>query len=281
MSLDRTILPVERLLHWSDVTMVGVWRCPPDSQWFRDSGPARNHVFVFPRTILRIVHARKGAVVTDPGVVTLYNRGDDYRREALCGRGDECEWFSVAPEILEEAVHGVPGAAGEARPFPVSHVFSTNAVFLQQRRVVSALLCGQPLDPLCVEEAVLNLLDGLVSQSLHGPVSNVTERHVQLVCRARRILAARFTERLRLAQLAGACGVSPWFLARIFRRVTGTTVHDYHERLRLRAALDPVSAGHDLSALAHDLGFASHSHFTESFRRAFGVPPSGFRRAGR
>ena len=220
-------------------------------------------------------------MVTDPGVVTLYNRGDDYRREALCGRGDECEWFSVAPEILEEAVHGVPGAAGAARPFPVLHVFSPDAVFLRQRRVVSALLRGQPLDPLHVDETVLRILDDLVSESLHGPVPKVTERHVHLVSRARRILAARFAERLRLAQLAAACGVSPWFLARIFRRVTGTTVHDYHERLRLRAALEPVSAGQDLSAVAHDLGFASHSHFTESFRRAFGVPPSRVSRVQR
>ena len=47
--------------------------------------------------------------------------------------------------------------------------------------------------------------------------------------------------------------------------------------VRLRASLDRVAAGEDLSALAFDLGFSSHSHFSASFRRAFGVTPSRVR----
>ena len=37
----------------------------------------------------------------------------------------------------------------------------------------------------------------------------------------------------------------------------------------------------DLTALALDLGFSSHSHFTAAFRRAFGRPPAEFRRITR
>jgi len=33
----------------------------------------------------------------------------------------------------------------------------------------------------------------------------------------------------------------------------------------------------DLTSLALDLGFSSHSHFTLAFRRAFGCTPSQFR----
>jgi hypothetical protein len=35
----------------------------------------------------------------------------------------------------------------------------------------------------------------------------------------------------------------------------------------------------DLTALALDLGFSSHSHFAAAFRRAFRCTPSGFRAA--
>jgi AraC-like DNA-binding protein len=45
----------------------------------------------------------------------------------------------------------------------------------------------------------------------------------------------------------------------------------------VRAALEPVLAGQDLSHTALSLGFDSHSHFTYAFRRAFGVPPSALR----
>ena len=35
----------------------------------------------------------------------------------------------------------------------------------------------------------------------------------------------------------------------------------------------------DLTSLALDLGFSSHSHFSTAFRRQFGRPPSAMRRA--
>jgi AraC family transcriptional regulator len=73
--------------------------------------------------------------------------------------------------------------------------------------------------------------------------------------------------------------VSVFHLCRTFRAVTGQTIHAYRTQLRLRAALERVEYASDLSAVALDLGFSSHSHFTAAFRRAFGVTPSGVRRA--
>ena len=89
-------------------------------------------------------------------------------------------------------------------------------------------------------------------------------------------------ERFSLAATAAEVGYSPFHLARVFRAVTGSSLHSYAERLRLRHALDRVADGErDLSALAAELGFASHSHFTLRFRRAFARPPSALRSAAR
>jgi AraC-like DNA-binding protein len=72
---------------------------------------------------------------------------------------------------------------------------------------------------------------------------------------------------------------SPFHLARVFRERAGVPVHRYLTRLRLRAALERLSDGaDDLTALALDLGFSSHSHFTDAFRREFGRSPSDVRR---
>ena len=55
-------------------------------------------------------------------------------------------------------------------------------------------------------------------------------------------------------------------------------VHRYLSRLRLRTALERLEQGsQDLTALALDLNFSSHSHFTDAFRREFGFTPSNFR----
>ena len=71
-----------------------------------------------------------------------------------------------------------------------------------------------------------------------------------------------------------------YHLARVFKERTGLTLHAYRDQLRLRASLDPVAEGRaDLTELALDLGYSSHSHFTDAFRRAFGAPPRAIRRA--
>lgn len=59
---------------------VGRWRCPPQSPVFADSGPARAHLFVFPRTSVWIQHEGAARFVADPTVVTYYNAGQRYRR---------------------------------------------------------------------------------------------------------------------------------------------------------------------------------------------------------
>jgi AraC-like DNA-binding protein len=103
------------------------------------------------------------------------------------------------------------------------------------------------------------------------------ERHSwrRVADEARHQLAGRFSERLGLEELAASCGVSTFHLCRVFRAVTGETVHRYLTRLRLRAALFEI--GHrenDLAGLALEVGFSSHSHFSHAFRREYGVPPS-------
>ena len=53
------------------------------------------------------------------------------------------------------------------------------------------------------------------------------------------------------------------------------SLHAYRNQLRLRASLERLhEPGVDLIDIALDLGFSSHSHFTETFRRSFGKTPS-------
>ena len=91
-------------------------------------------------------------------------------------------------------------------------------------------------------------------------------------------LASRPDARVSLSELAQAVECSPFHLSRIFREHVGLPVYQYLLRLRLAIALDRiVEDGANLSGLAFDLGFSSHSHLTTSFRRLFGVTPSTLR----
>jgi AraC-like DNA-binding protein len=58
-------------------------------------------------------------------------------------------------------------------------------------------------------------------------------------------------------------------------------LHQYVTQLRLSRTLAEIPHTHDLTALALDVGFSSHSHFSAAFRRAFGMTPSQFRDTSR
>ncbi len=99
----------------------------------------------------------------------------------------------------------------------------------------------------------------------------------RLVDRVKVLLASDLSRRWTLAEIAEEIGGSPVYLTQVFQQVEGLPLYRYHLRLRLARALDLIVAREDLSGLAQDLGFSSHSHFSAAFKQAYGVTPAEFR----
>src|SRR6202000_1679587 len=100
---------------------------------------------------------------------------------------------------------------------------------------------------------------------------SVQARRKRAVERVKEAVASAPSRKWNVAKLAGIAHLSPFHLCHVFRDVVGTSVHDYvlHERLAqtLPAVLD---GGCDLTTIALDAVFASHSHFTARFKSFFG-----------
>jgi len=78
--------------------------------------------------------------------------------------------------------------------------------------------------------------------------------------------------------LARDFACSPFHLSRVFHQTTGMSLRRYVSRLRVEVAAHRLATGaSNLTELALELGFADHSHFTNSFRREWGCSPSYFR----
>ena len=94
-----------------------------------------------------------------------------------------------------------------------------------------------------------------------------------------KVLAAAPADKWNVARLAKIANLAPFHLCHVFRELVGTSVYNYVLQERLARALDHVmDQGDDLTAIAMQVGFASHSHFTERFRRFFGCTPAELRR---
>jgi hypothetical protein len=138
---------------------IGRFRCGTRHPLFRDSGPTRGWLVVFPRTSVWITHAGREPVLCDASRAVLYNAGQEYLRAAVSDDGDRCEWFSFDPRVVAEA-HAVfdPAAVDRVeRPFAAVSAPVDAATYALQRRVFEHVARGQAeggaIDPLFVEEA--------------------------------------------------------------------------------------------------------------------------------
>ena len=121
----------------------------------------------------------------------------------------------------------------------------------------------------------------MAGESVSAPQRG-SEAQQKIVAHAKRHIAQLPGVRIRLMDVGQALGVSPVHLTEVFRQVEGTPFYRYalQQRLERAVRLLPGYRG-DLSALALELDFASHSHFTTAFRRAFGCTPAAFRERAR
>ncbi|MBC5786213.1 helix-turn-helix transcriptional regulator [Ramlibacter sp. USB13] len=85
--------------------------------------------------------------------------------------------------------------------------------------------------------------------------------------------------RIELAQVAEAAHLSPERARHLFREQTGLGVRPYVLWTRLNTALHALPEAAQLTAVAHECGFADAAHFTRTFRSMYGIAPSTLLRA--
>lgn len=84
-----------------------------------------------------------------------------------------------------------------------------------------------------------------------------------------------------LDDLAREAGLSRFHFARMFKRSTGVSPHQYVLQCRLERARELLLAGNEtIAEIAAQTGFYDQSHLVAQFKRAFGTTPRGFRRHG-
>lgn len=76
-----------------------------------------------------------------------------------------------------------------------------------------------------------------------------------------------------LPGLAKAAGINEFKLKQGFREIYGTSIHDYLQQHKLTRAKELLQSGLAIKDIADDLGYSSVQHFTNAFRKQYGMPP--------
>jgi len=275
------------VLYGSGVVSIRDVRCRPCGADRHEEEVSLTDDIVFPRAGAFVRHDAAGEVFADPSRVLFFNGGQGYRVTHPVDGGDDCTVFTFAQGVLHDALGETDPAAVDrvGALFPRQDAANDFRGFAAMLKLRAILRDGEPFG-VRIEEAALRVLAGAVdslSRHCDRPLRRVrpaTARvHRRTVFGARAFLIHSFHEPRTLSEIARAVYSSPFHLARMFARETGSPIHKYLMNLRLRAALERLADGvEDLTRLALDLGFSSHSHFTDSFQKALGMPPSDFRR---
>lgn len=97
--------------------------------------------------------------------------------------------------------------------------------------------------------------------------------------RALALIDAHLDANIRIADLAGPCGLSGNYFVQAFKHSTGMTPHRWLQHRRVEKAKELLNR-RDLPPvdIALSCGFANQSHFTRVFRAIVGCPPGEWRR---
>jgi len=141
---------------------------------------------------------------------------------------------------------------------------------------------GSPAGPTIGETVVCQILHHLFPDSDRNHSLEHRDGSTKKVAKACEFIEAHLSERLSLADLAAACGLSMRHFCRAFRAATRLSPHDYIVRRRVETARRLIGDGRSsLSEIAYMVGFSSHAHMSATFQKLLGVPPSHFcRRTG-
>jgi AraC-like DNA-binding protein len=280
---DVGIDPLEinrKTLFESETLQIGLFEARPRSDACGDVERQNLNAIVLPLSGLFSKHDAPGRhVVGTPSHAVFFAADTPYRIGFPGGIGDRAISLRfdevLAPEWLDPRSNGEALASNALLP--------ANAMML--RNLLWTRLARAEADEFEAETLGLDLLSlSLKSvRSSGSPVRPQAQaRRTRALERIKEAVALAPARRWNVARLAEVANLSPFHLCHVFRDAVGTSIYDYVLHERLAQTLDAVlDGGCDLTTIALDAGFNSHSHFTARFRGFFGCTPLALRRTAR
>jgi AraC family transcriptional regulator len=195
------------------------------------------------------------------------------------------DYMLVTPHV--DAVSAMLGEAVAAGLGKLARETRVAGAPVKLQRAASALwsLCSRadPVEDVDVEQSVIELLTCIV-HAVPTPTLPRSRgragrgRGLAKLIGAAKELIGTAREPRSLTSIAAQLDVSPAYLTDLFRRHEGLSIARYQRRLRLSRALVELPDTEDIAALALELGFSSHAHFSTAFRATYGETPSAYRK---
>jgi AraC family transcriptional regulator len=206
------------------------------------------------------------------GWLVLGRPGGDFECSHDHDGGDDCASLVVSHDLLTEVAAATKGHSGPMFPSPVAPPLPRVAALLERAR------SRHDAD---LDEIAYLVAEAVVVAAHQSQLEDVARHpsHLARINDAIDLIEASCRRSLSLSDLAAPAGLSPFHFLRVFRRVTGTTPHQYliGARLRLAARL-LLDTSQPVTQIAYEVGFDDLSNFVRTFHRVIGCSPREYRR---
>lgn len=269
MSLTRTILFNNDLLQIRHVL------CDPEDRGCSRVEDSPANVMVMPVRGSFLQHFSDGTyIVAEPSHALFFAEGRPYWISHSIAQNDECLAFEFSEEIWREVLRQSNGLQ--------KHSLLSNEAIVLRGLLWRKLVLGMTSD-LEVFEISLSLLESAlkeVNDSKSNKRPTREHRRVEQIEAVKIALLKEPDKKWTLNELAKEVSISPYHLTRIFGKYVGSPLHQYHLRVKIAETInDLLNTKKDITEIAFDHGFSSHSHFTSTFRRMIGTSPANFRKS--
>ncbi|MFT3953688.1 MAG: AraC family transcriptional regulator [Piscinibacter sp.] len=230
----------------------------------------RKSVDIGDRTLVYDAHSCFVTPLDLPGVATILEASAEKPFLSLALRIDMRE---VATLLLEGALPPAPRLSGDTRAMATTVITAPLLdAFDRLLGLLDAPGDARTLAPLIQREITYRLLTGEVGWRLRQIAT--ADSQGQQVARAIELLRGRYTEPLRIEDLARAANMGVSTLHHHFKALTGMSPLQYQKQLRLAEARRLMLAERlDASTAAYRVGYESPSQFSREYSRQFGAPP--------
>ena len=115
--------------------------------------------------------------------------------------------------------------------------------------------------------------------SLIRSSSTIAYDGVPIVDKIKKYVDERLSDEINIREIAEKLCISYYYMCHLFKKVTGITITDYRNELKIARAKDMlVNTDEKLIDIAFKCGFGSSSYFTKVFTNAEKISPSKYRK---
>ena len=273
MTLTKTILFDNDILQIRHVV------CNPLERGCTEVEESSSNVMVLPVKGSFMQHFLDGKrIIAEPSQALFFSTGRPFRISHSIAEMDECLAFQFSTEMWNELLQTIVDS--ESMTGLEAHCLLSSNAIAERSLMFKKLTLGIADDIEMVERSF-----SLVSSALRSLRKKKVEkrpsrqrRRLQQIETVQIALLKAPGKKLSLSVLADSVSMSPFHLTRIFHQQVGTPLHQYHLRVRIAGAINSLlDTNTELTQIALEYGFSSHSHFTSVFHKMIGMTPDEFR----